>query len=100
MVLRHQRTHTARRPSMQLIPSFRELLQELRPVFTSPTFLTFVTLVTGWCFSWRHRYVTELIQASAATHDGHHCRYHRFFSQAAWSLDALWYVLACLLLRL
>ena len=31
---------------------------------------------------------------------GHHCRYHRFFRQAAWSLDGLWYVLACLLLHL
>lgn len=51
---------------MQLIPSFLELLQEFRPVFTSPTFLTFITLVRGWCFSWRHRYVIELIQARAA----------------------------------
>jgi hypothetical protein len=84
---------------MQLTPSFVALLQEFRPVFTRPTFLTFLALLTGWCFSWRHRFVTELIQASGSTHAGHHCRYHRFFSQAAWSLDTLWYVLACLLLR-
>jgi DDE superfamily endonuclease len=84
---------------MQLTRSFLDLLQHFVPVFTSPTFLTFVTLVTGWCYSWRHRYVTELIQASAATHDGHHSRYHRFFSQAAWSLDNLWRVLATVLLR-
>lgn len=85
---------------MQLTASFLDLLQDFRTVFTSPTLVTFITLVTGWCYSWRHRYVTELIQASAATHHGHHCRYHRFFSQAAWSLDTLWRVLATLLIRL
>jgi hypothetical protein len=85
---------------MQLIPSFLDLLQDFRPVFTRPTFTTFVALLTGWCLSWRHRYVTELIQASGSTHSGHHGRYHRFFSQAAWSLDTLWRVLATLLIRL
>jgi hypothetical protein len=52
---------------MQLTSSFLDLLQDFRTVFTSPTFLTFVTIVTGWCYSWRHRYVTELILASDAT---------------------------------
>src|SRR5438477_6264916 len=82
---------------MELTPTFVALLQEFRCVFTQPTFPTFVAVRTGWCLSHRHRYVTELIQSSGSTHRGHHSRYHRFFSHARWSLDALCLVLACLL---
>jgi DDE superfamily endonuclease len=85
---------------MQLTLSFVLLLQAFRSVFTRPTFRTFLALVTGWCLSWRHRFVTELIQASGATHTGHHSRYHRFFSLAAWSLDRLWHALALVLFAL
>lgn len=85
---------------MQLTDSFVALLQPFRVVFTQPSFVTFVALVTGWLLSHRRRFVTELIQASGSTHAGHHSRFHRFFSQAAWSLDDLWHVLATLLLQL
>jgi hypothetical protein len=79
---------------MQLTPSFRSLLLQFRSVFTAPSFATFLYIATGWCLSFRHRYVTELIQSSGATHRGHHSRYHRFFSNAAWSLDDLYEGLA------
>jgi DDE superfamily endonuclease len=79
---------------MQLTPSFRSLLLPFRSVFTAPTFSTFLFIATGWCLSHRHRYVTELIQSSGATHRGHHSRYHRFFSNAAWSIDDLYEALA------
>jgi hypothetical protein len=79
---------------MQLTTGFRSLLHRFRHVFTAPTFATFLYVATGWCLSPRHRYVTELIQASGATHRGHHCRYHRFFSNASWSLDDLFEQLA------
>jgi DDE superfamily endonuclease len=79
---------------MQLTATFRSLLLIFRGVFTKPTYATFVTLATGWCLSPRHRYVTEMIQAAHAVHRGHHSRYHRFFSNAAWSLDDLFDALA------
>ena len=82
---------------MQLTQSFVTLLQEFRCVFTQPTYATFVALMTGWILSFRRRYVTELILASDCTRRGHHSRYHRFFSHAAWSLDLLSWVLARLL---
>src|SRR5437868_6476846 len=82
---------------MELTSTFLVLLQDFQCVFTRPTFATFVALLTGWCLSHRHRYVTELIQSSGSTHQGHHSRYHRFFSHARWSLDALCLVLARLL---
>lgn len=83
---------------MQLTLSFQVLLQEFTPVFTSPSFQTFLALMAGWCLSFRHRFITELILSSGSTHDGHHCRYHRFFSQACWQIDTLWYFLAHLLI--
>ena len=79
---------------MQLTPTFRSLLLQFRSVFTAPTFATFLTIATGWCLSFRHRYVTELIQSAGAVHRGHHSRYHRFFSNAAWSIDDLYESLA------
>jgi hypothetical protein len=79
---------------MQLTATFHALLQFFRDVFTAPSFATFVTLATGWCLSPRHRYVTEMIQAADAVHRGHHSRYHRFFSNAAWSIDDLYDTLA------
>ena len=84
---------------MELTASFLALLQDFQCVFTPPTLVTFVALLSGWCLSHRHRFVTELIQSSGSTHRGHHSRYHRFFSQARWSLDALCLVLACVLVR-
>src|SRR3982751_1692123 len=79
---------------MQLTPSFRSLLLPFRSVFTAPTFATFLTIATGWCLSPRRRYVTEMIQSAGATRLGHHSRYHRFFGNAAWSIDDLFESLA------
>jgi DDE superfamily endonuclease len=79
---------------MQLTASFRSLLLIFRDVFTAPTFATFVTIAAGWCLSPRHRYITEMIQAANAVHRGHHSRYHRFFSDAAWSINDLYDALA------
>ena len=79
---------------MQLTPTFRSLLLRFRSVFTAPTFATFLHIATGWCLSHRHRYVTELIQSAGAVHRGHHSRYHRFFGNAAWSIDDLYEALA------
>jgi hypothetical protein len=79
---------------MQLTPTFSSLLHQFRTVFTAPSFATFVTIATGWCLSFRHRYVTELIQSAGAVHRGHHSRYHRFFGNAAWSIDDLYEALA------
>jgi hypothetical protein len=81
---------------MQLTASFRTLLLRFRDVFTAPTYAVFVAIATGWCLSFRHRYVTELIQAAHAVHRGHHSRYHRFFSGAAWAIGDLYDVLAIL----
>jgi hypothetical protein len=40
---------------MELTDSFVTLLQYFDPVFTTPTFNTFVVIATGWILSQRHR---------------------------------------------
>ena len=74
---------------MQLTESFLQLLQHFAPVFTAPTFVTFIEIVNGWLLSTRHRYVTEIIFSGGNVGKGHWCRFHRFFSHAAWELDVL-----------
>ena len=73
---------------MELTPSVLTLLQQFAPVFTTPTFTTFVQIVTGWIFSQRRLFITEIIFAGGNVGDGHWSRFHRFFSHAAWDLDA------------
>lgn len=85
---------------MELTPSFADLLQHFLPVFTQPTFVTFVQVVTGWLLSHRHHYVTEVIFSGGNVDNGHWCRFHRFFSHAAWDLDVLCMHLAKLLASL
>ena len=72
---------------MELTPSFVALLQVFSPAFTAPTFRTFSWIVTGWILSHRHRYITEVIFSCGQVGVGHWCRFHRFFSHAAWDLD-------------
>jgi DDE superfamily endonuclease len=79
---------------MELIPSFSALLQPFVPVFTIPTFTTFVQIVTGWVFSQRHLFITEIIFSGGNVGNGHWSRFHRFLSHAAWDLDAFALVLA------
>ena len=85
---------------MELTPSFVALLQHFAPVFTGPSFATFVAVVTGWTLSHRHRYVTEVIFSGGNVGKGHGCRFHRFFSHAAWDLDTLSMYLAKLVVTI
>jgi hypothetical protein len=79
---------------MQLTSSFLVLLQQFLPVFTQPTFYTFVQIASGWALSHRHRYITDIIFSGGNLRDGHWCRFHRFFSSAAWDIDVFAMVLA------
>jgi DDE superfamily endonuclease len=85
---------------MELTPSLLALLQHFVPVFTTPTFTTFVQIVTGWVFSQRHLFITEIIFSGGHVGDGHWSRFHRFFSHAAWDLDAFALLLAKLVVSI
>src|SRR5271155_1080353 len=85
---------------MELTQSFLELLQNFAPVFTAPTFQTFVQICNGWVLSHRHRFITDVIFSGGNVANGHWSRFHRFFSDAAWDLDTLNMCLALLVVRI
>jgi DDE superfamily endonuclease len=74
---------------MELTPSFLQLLQVFVPVFTAPTFVTFVQIANGWILSHRRRFITDVIFSGGNVNNGHWSCFHRFFSHAAWDLDVL-----------
>lgn len=73
---------------MELVPGFMVLLQGLSPTMTAPTFDSLLTVLTGWVFASR-RTVTRMILAAGSTAGKHYSSYHRLFSAARWSLDAV-----------
>jgi DDE superfamily endonuclease len=73
---------------MELVPGFTVLLQGLSVTMTTPSFASFSTVITGWVFAGR-RTVTRMILAAGETADKHFSSYHRLFSAARWSLDAV-----------
>ncbi len=85
---------------MELTPSLLSMLQQFVPVFTTPTFTTFVQIVTGWVFSQRHLFITEIIFSGGNVGAGHWSRFHRFFSHAAWELDVFALALARLVVSI
>jgi hypothetical protein len=78
----------AQEAHMNLVSSFAVWLQGLAVVMTDPSFQNFMTLATGWVFAPR-RTVTGLLLAAGVAGQRHHSAFHRFFSEANWSLDAL-----------
>jgi hypothetical protein len=73
---------------VELVPGFVLLLQGLSASMTAPTFASLTTVLTGWVFASR-RTVTRMILAAGSAADKHYSSYHRLFSAARWSLDAI-----------
>ena len=73
---------------MELVPGFGLLLQGLAATMTAPTFDSLITIMTGWLFAPR-RTVTRMILAVGPAASKHYSSYHRLFSAARWSLDAV-----------
>ncbi len=73
---------------MELVPEFTSVLQGLSATMTAPTFASLTTVLTGWVFAGR-RTVTRMILAAGSAADKHYSSYHRLFSAARWSLDAV-----------
>ncbi len=84
---------------MELVPSFVELVKALGEGMTQPSYVSFLTLLTGWVFASR-RTVTGMIQAADAVHKKHHSSYHRLSAKAQGSFDELGLKVFALLLPL
>jgi hypothetical protein len=70
-----------------------------KPCFTAPSYRTFRLLVAGWIHCPGRRMVTAVAVASGGVEQQHISVFHRFFSRATWSLDALGQVVFRLALR-
>lgn len=73
---------------MVLVPSFLEIVQSLSWTMSTPTFRSFVVIVTGWLFAPR-RTITTMLVVTGMAGQRHHAAFHRLFSSARWSLDQL-----------
>jgi len=71
---------------MNMVSSFIELLNQLSPIMTAPTFQNYLIIITGWLFTQR-RTITGMILAADAVDVKHHSAFHRVFARAPWSLD-------------
>ena len=85
-------------PDALIVPSFLSLLQAFSACFTSPSFDSFVTLMTGWVLDLRRHTTTEIVRAAGAVGCKHISSYHRFFSRARWTTDALGLKLAAVVI--
>lgn len=73
----------------ELPTSLVSLLSLFRPCFTQPSFQSFCALTVGLMTRVRSRTVTGMLVAVGLAGRWHHCRAHRFFSRARWSVDRL-----------
>ena len=65
------------------------LLVAFEPCFHAPTYRTFRLLVAGWIHCLGRRTITAVAVASGGVDRRHISVFHRFFTRATWSLDAV-----------
>src|SRR5215213_6238581 len=83
---------TAREGAMPeiIVPgTFVGLLVAFEPCFHAPSYRTFGLLVAGWIHCLGRRTITAVAVASGGVERCHISVFHRFFSRAQWSLDAM-----------
>ena len=83
-----------------IVPSTMvSLLVAFEPCFSAPSSRTFGLLVAGWIHCLGRRTITAVAVASGGVERCHISVFHRFFSRASWSLDAVGQVVFRLALR-
>ena len=70
------------------------LLAQTAGVFRAASFALFTDLLTGWVCAPGRRTITAMIAVADPAGRRAHDAYHRFFRDGAWSMSALWRVLA------
>ena len=84
---------------MTLPSTMEPLIQQFSSCFARPTFQTFCVIVTGWLLGRGRRTVTRVLLAGDGLKRKTFSCYHRFFSQARWSVDAIGRVVLQLILK-
>src|SRR3954466_6732370 len=83
------RTREGATPEIILPSTMVGLLVAFEACFHAPSYRTFGLLVAGWIHCLGRRTVTGVALASGGVERRHISVFHRFFSRATWSLDAL-----------
>jgi hypothetical protein len=76
-------------PEIILPSTMVSLLVAFEPCFSAPSSRTFGLVVAGWIHCLGRRTITAVALASGGVEQHHISVFHRFFSRATWSLDAL-----------
>ena len=69
--------------------AFIGLLAAFEPCFHAPSFRVFRLVLSGWIHCLGRRTVTAVALASGGVGGRHISVFHRFFTRARWSLDAV-----------
>ena len=84
---------------MTLTSTMDASIQQFASCFTKPSFQTFRVIVTGWLLGHGRRVVTRILLAGDGLKLKTFSCYHRFFSQARWTVDAVARVMLALVLK-
>ena len=84
---------------MTITSTMEASIQQFVSCFTKPSFQTFRVIVTGWLLGGGRRTVTHILLAGDGLKVKTFSCYHRFFSQARWTLDAVGRVMLALVLK-
>ncbi len=85
---------------MTLTSTMDASIQQFVSCFTKPSFQTFCVIVTGWLLGGGRRTVTHILLAGDGLKVKTFSCYHRFFSQARWTVDAVGRVMLAMVLKL
>jgi len=75
------------------------LVQQFSSCFTKPSFQTFCVIAAGWLLGQGRRTVTHVLLAAGGLRCKTFSCYHRFFSQARWSVDEFGHIVLQLVLK-
>jgi len=84
---------------MTLPSTMAALVQQFSSCFTKPTFQTFCIIAAGWLLGQGRRTVTHVLLAGDGLSRKTFSCYHRFFSQARWSVDEIGHIVLQLVLK-
>ncbi len=85
--------------AMNLTSTMDASIQQFASCFTKPTFETFRVIVTGWLLGGGRRTVTHVLLMGDGLKIKTFSCYHRFFSQARWTVDSIGHVIVTMALK-
>ena len=85
--------------AMNLTSTRNASIQQFASCFTKPSFETFRVIVTGWLLGSGRRTVTHVLLMGGGLKIKTFSCYHRFFSQARWTVDSIGRVIVTMALK-